>query len=438
MCTATSCLGQAGEVLRVAHQALREGDQRAPPSRPGAAAASAVVSRTATSTATTSPRNSITASACSQDTERGSNPNRVGCDRVARVRARAGDDGAEGQHDGADAGGDPGQQRDLAAHQRGGGGVALAGALHQQRRQHDDHASRAGSGSATVAGCRWVSTVMPPSTAWATTPSSGRKDSSAQRAALRRPAPDGEDDEDGGDADHGGQRAVAELDQLVDALLLVRHRGERPGHALRPGGAAQPGAGEPDQAAGDDDADLEHEVGDQDRTQQRSGQAVPGRGLDLGAARRWWRRTPIQGRSPLRRSPCRGACGSSRSSGRCATRGRWRPPPRRPARAGGRRRGRPCTKAARRPSPSAPEGSTAARCDRPDRELAAGDDHTAEGEQGHPEQVGDGEDALGAQRAGQQQGERDEGPAAGDREHRAPEEPGPDRVPAEGQARGRR
>ncbi len=211
-------------------------------------------------------------------------------------------------------------------------------------------------------------------------------------------------------------------------------RGVRPGHALRPGRAAQPRAGQADQAAGDDDADLEHEVGDQHRTQQGAGGAAGG-GLDLGA------RGGGRGGHPPRvgrphGSPCRGACGPSRSTGRCARRGRWRPPPRPPARAGGRRPGararrppagrhRAHPRAARRPGATGPPGA------------GCGDDDTPEDEQGHPEQVGDGEHGLGAQDPGQQQGERDEGRSCRPAANTAPpDEPGPGRVPAERQAQG--
>ena len=56
-------------------------------------------------------------------------------------------------------------------------------------------------------------------------------------------------------------RLLATNSDFSAVLRLVRHRGERAGHALGPGGAAEPGAGDAHQAAGDDDADLTDQVG---------------------------------------------------------------------------------------------------------------------------------------------------------------------------------
>ena len=275
---------------------------------------------------------------------------------------------------------------------------------------------------------------MPPSTACAKTPSSGRKREHAQPTPLRSPAPDGDDHQDGGDAHDGGQRPVAELDQLVDPLLLVRHRGERAGHALRPGGAAQARPGEPDQAARDDDADLEHEVGDehgaQVRTTSRRSRGAPVRarsevvGLD----------TPSSvGRR--RGRPVPGWCGVSRSSGRCATASTVATR----AQASSTSRGTPARSPVheRRAQPVAERarGQHRGQVRQPHRQLAARDDHAAEGEQGHPEQVGDR--PARPRRAGCR-------PAAGPARRRPscrpaantapPDEPGPGRVPAQGQA----
>jgi len=73
---------------------------------------------------------------------------------------------------------------------------------------------------------------------------------------------------------------------------------------------------------------------------------------------------------------------------------------------------RPWMKASRSPSPSAPEGRRAATWERPDGYLRGRDDDTAETQQRDPDQVGQREDALGAQGASKEQGERDEGPGA--------------------------
>jgi cytochrome c oxidase assembly protein subunit 15 len=59
----------------------------------------------------------------------------------------------------------------------------------------------------------------------------------------------------------------------------VELRGEVAGLALRPGGAAEAGAGEADRAAGDDDADLGHQVGDQHAAGQAVAVRLTGSGL---------------------------------------------------------------------------------------------------------------------------------------------------------------
>src|SRR5690606_5066483 len=76
-------------------------------------------------------------------------------------------------------------------------------------------------------------------------------------------------DREGEDTEHAGERAVAELDERVDRHLLVELRCELARLALWPGRAAEARSRESHGATGDDDADLRHEVGPQRPTGPR-------------------------------------------------------------------------------------------------------------------------------------------------------------------------
>ena len=65
--------------------------------------------------------------------------------------------------------------------------------------------------------------------------------------------------------------------------------------------------------------------------------------------------------------------------------------------------------------------------------LGAGDDDAAEREEPDPDQVGKGQNTFGAHGAGQQQGERDEGPGADQRQEPPGEQARQLRAPSEGQ-----
>ena len=96
---------------------------------------------------------------------------------------------------------------------------------------------------------------------------------------------------------------------------------------------------------------------------------------------------------------------------------------RRPGRRGGCRRARP-------------RAAAAPPCANWSGELGAGDDHPAQAEHGDPQQVGDGEHALGAQRAAQQEGQGRERPRA---EHEGDQRSGyaaQRRLPAQHRAEG--
>ena len=120
--------------------------------------------------------------------------------------------------------------------------------------------------TATDHHARESSTVIPPITACATTPSGC---TSARRVRRRRRGPGGQRgdqararDED----DAGREQPVAELDPLGERLRLgVRDGHQAAGVALRPRRAAQPGPGDPHDRPGDGDARLRDHGGDRQR-----------------------------------------------------------------------------------------------------------------------------------------------------------------------------
>ena len=208
-----------------------------------------------------------------------------------------------------------------------GGRRRVVEPVQEQHREPDRSPASSSRWNDTTHGLRSVSTVIPPSTAWAGMPSASTTDEPQQVAAAdvrQRGHEGGHRDRD----QHEGQRPVAELDRRVHVERAVRR--ERPVGAPRPGRAAEPGAGQPDGAAGDD----QHDVGDQGGPAERAQPAV----------------------GPTRVRPCslprerpRGEDGADSGPDERARPGRAR-----------RRRRR--SGALRIASPSAPEGSHAATC----------------------------------------------------------------------------
>jgi hypothetical protein len=88
-----------------------------------------------------------------------------------------------------------------------------------------------------------------------------------QSATTRCPAPYRDDHQQRSEADRTGQGPVAELDELVKPLFLVGDRDERSRDALWPRRAAEARAGQSDEPAGDDDADFENQVDQEDSAQ---------------------------------------------------------------------------------------------------------------------------------------------------------------------------
>ena len=122
------------------------------------------------------------------------------------------------------------------------------------------------------------------------------REGEARQLGARRPEPhDGEEGEKSDDDQHTGERAVAELDQTVQAQLGGRH--ERLRRAVRPGLAPHARAGEAHETAGADD----HDVADQQQPGQHPG--VPGDAI--GQERRQERRS------------CRGRGGGGRIGHGC-------------------------------------------------------------------------------------------------------------------------
>ena len=279
-------LGQVGEVLHVADDSLRERDPEH--DEPGPRRAALVVDR------------GQPGREPGGDDEPDEDHDQVGVQPrdgarveaepvrlvgVAGVRPGPGDDRAEHEHRGPGGDGDPGEvggqggdERTrrtgrLVAGEPEVGGHRHQPHRHQEVRGHDGGVEAEQHGDPTEHGLPDDATQHQPG--------------SDLHRSPRRGAPD---DDHGGQREHQqhpGEGAVAELDVLVEALGLLDGRGDRAVGALGPGGAAQAAAGDPHQPAGHDDADLGHEVGQQDRGQP-AGPAAGGRrnGGDGGARAR--------------------------------------------------------------------------------------------------------------------------------------------------------
>ena len=136
---------------------------------------------------------------------------------VAGVRAAAGDDGADDQHGRGDA-----ERRSGRACAAGRGTVAPPGRRPRRARASSAYAAamtpiESRKWQATTHGLRSVSTVMPPSTAWAGMPAStprGQRDHAAGGAAAGAAALTSTTS--GQDADDDGEHAVGELDRPRD------------------------------------------------------------------------------------------------------------------------------------------------------------------------------------------------------------------------------
>lgn len=188
--------------------------------------------------------------------------------RVTRVRAAAGDDGAQDEHrtgDGDQAADQPAQRR---CHQRPARCVTLAGAHKERHRRGDD-----GHREAEVRGDQPRVQVgehgEPAQHRLGDDAQHQRSRPTQQRPATRAAAQHGQHRHDDHRRERKGQHPVGELDQTVQAMDT--------GHdvatvtALRPGGAAQSRAGQPHQGAGHHD----HRIGDH-RGQRRPGDGTRG------------------------------------------------------------------------------------------------------------------------------------------------------------------
>ena len=226
---------------------------------------------------------------------------------------------------------------------------------------------------------------------------------------ARRPAPHGEDRGQGEQAEHAGERAVAELDPLVEALGLLDGRRDRAVDALGPGRAPEAAARDPHEPAGHDDRDLGHEVGQQDRGQPPG---TDGRGLSaVGSVVLELVLVLVTG-SRLRLAP-QASTGwvaqSDQRKVRLASRPATAPHTASTAHCASGQP--PSTRARRIASPSAPEGRAAATPPRMPG-SACGGSQQSQPQQQHPHEVRDGEHGLGAQGPGEQQGQRHEARAA--------------------------
>ena len=102
-------------------------------------------------------------------------------------------------------------------------------------------------------------TVNPPQTAWTSTSSGIAAASQVSERRCGRARQISRNVPSEATSTTPGQRAVAELDQLVERrVLLPEDRDQRPRMAFRPGRAAQAGSGDANHRAGDRD----HPVGD--------------------------------------------------------------------------------------------------------------------------------------------------------------------------------
>ena len=297
---------------------------------------------------------------------------------VACVRPAAGDDGADVQHQPADAEDRPDQPADPRGHQGAWRFVALAESTQQDHCQ-TDHGERDEQVEGDDPGVQ-----VGQHRDAADERLGGDAEGQQERQAYDGPAavaPGEHERRDGDSGDQERDHAVAELDRAVDAHRAVRD--ERRSGAARPLGAAESGAGEPDDPAGDDDAD----VGDQrrDRSGPHPGEGPrrrgPVRGDPLAHAHSHWnvravRTVPIAAHTASTSSCVAGEVAVKERDAHGTAEG-----------AGRQQRQHPTAAAVR----------------------AGREDHGPAGHQQQVDEVGDGQRRLGAQRAGDEQAERGEG-----------------------------
>ena len=209
----------------------------------------------------------MTTSACSQATYRGSNGSRCTCVGVSGVRPAAGHQGSQ------DDDGDRQTASTQASARSSRRTTTWRGPEGSPDRCHRAKAAAmmptdSSRWAPTTSGLRPVSTDRPPSAACPKMPATTKRGQRHESPATRFVAPhrqDGRHQRGTGDGDQReGQGAVAELDELVEALRLVAQRHQAAAGALRPLRAPESGTGQPHQSAADDDHHLGHEVGQQD------------------------------------------------------------------------------------------------------------------------------------------------------------------------------
>ena len=348
----------------------------------------------------------MTRSACSQETVRASNPNRFGSSASPEWGPEPVTTVPEGEHGGADGHGDPAEpgdqrwdERPRRRRQPSWPGEPQVGRRGDQGHRHEEvRGDRRGvepeqHGDAAEHGLADHAAEHEPR----------RATFIARRGAA---APDGERRSPAArTSEHAGQRAVAELDVLVEALRLLDRRGDRAVDALGPGRAAQAAAGDPHEAAGHDDADLGDEVGQQDR-----GQPARRRGVGRPGRRRWSCSCSSRHKATARGAAAREPV--SRPSGRTATPAA--PPTTPQASEHGPLRPRPAAVDEGRAHRVTQRTRRQQRRDRRRGRRAAASvgTSTPEPEEQHPHEVGHGEHRLGPQGAGEEQGQGHEGGAA--------------------------
>ena len=352
----------------------------------------------------------ITRSACSHETVRGSNPNRLGSSASPECGPGAGDHGAERQHGAADHHGDPGEAGDQRRDERPGRtGPLVAGEPQVGRRRHQAHRDQEVRGHDGRVEPEQHGDAAEHAPA-PTTPPSTTRGGDLHRPARRRTDHDGE---------HGRRRRAPASTpvrvRLPNSMYLWKPSACSTVGVIEPsthsGQVGQPeaAAGDPHQPAGHDDADLCHEVRQQDR-RTASGSRLR-RGVAGAAGEVVLVLVTPQGYGGAASVPCAPVGQSPQRKNRRASSAADQAPPdeHRPLRPRPRRRRRTTVRTA---SPSAPEGSSAATVAEGARAAGRSGTSTPSPSSSTQTQVGDGEHRLGAQGAGQQQGQRHERRAA--------------------------
>ena len=187
---------------------------------------------------------------------------------VAGVRARAGHDDAERDHDHAQQEDEPGEGvQGAGGDDRGDVVGQVDHAQADQDQGHGRHHVQADHPRVELGEHRHAADHGLRDDAQA---HADRQLEQAQRGGAAAEGPPGGDGGGQGDGgQHEGEEPVAELDGAVQALLGGRHVAA--GLALRPGRAAEAGLGEAHQRAGPDDHHVRHEVGDGEPAQRAGG-----------------------------------------------------------------------------------------------------------------------------------------------------------------------